>query len=137
MALTRGRVKDTRDPSRRPPRWRSRALGPDQSRSATSWERAAVAPNHVPMPWPLQSGQCHRRRRPPIKAYYVALMGPQAGEAFAALMQDAAGLHLKYTSPLHSSPAARSDRRAEQGRSGLPLPGLRGVVERPHPAQLS
>jgi hypothetical protein len=31
-----------------------------------------------------------------IKANYVALMGPQAGEAFAELMQDAARLHLKW-----------------------------------------
>jgi hypothetical protein len=32
-----------------------------------------------------------------IKANYVALMGPQAGKAFAELMQDAARLHLKWT----------------------------------------
>lgn len=31
-----------------------------------------------------------------IKAKYVHLMGPQAGEAFAELMQDAARLHLKW-----------------------------------------
>ena len=31
-----------------------------------------------------------------IKANYVRLMGPQAGEAFAELMQDAARLHLKW-----------------------------------------
>ena len=31
-----------------------------------------------------------------IKATYVGLMGPQAGEAFAELMQDAARLHLKW-----------------------------------------
>ena len=31
-----------------------------------------------------------------IKAIYVRLMGPQAGEAFAELMQDAARLHLKW-----------------------------------------
>ena len=31
-----------------------------------------------------------------IKADYVGLMGPQAGEAFAELMQDAARLHLKW-----------------------------------------
>ena len=31
-----------------------------------------------------------------IKAYYVSSMGPHAGEAFAELMQDAAGLHLKW-----------------------------------------
>jgi hypothetical protein len=54
-----------------------------------------------------------------IKANYIALMGPQAGEAFAELMQDAARVHLNGTSSLHSSPSARSDRHAEQGRSGL------------------
>jgi len=31
-----------------------------------------------------------------IKANYVRLMGPRAGEAFAELMQDAARLHLKW-----------------------------------------
>ena len=31
-----------------------------------------------------------------IKINYVQLMGPQAGEAFAELMQDAARLHLKW-----------------------------------------
>ena len=31
-----------------------------------------------------------------IKTNYVRLMGPQAGEAFAELMQDAARLHLKW-----------------------------------------
>src|SRR5688572_30453113 len=31
-----------------------------------------------------------------IKSNYVRLMGPQAGEAFAELMQDAARLHLKW-----------------------------------------
>jgi hypothetical protein len=31
-----------------------------------------------------------------IQANYVHLMGPQAGEAFAELMQDAARLHLKW-----------------------------------------
>ena len=40
-----------------------------------------------------------RRRaksRSDAKANYVALMAPQAGEAFAELMQDAARLHLKW-----------------------------------------
>ena len=31
-----------------------------------------------------------------IKANYVRLMGPQAGESFAELMQDAARLHLEW-----------------------------------------
>lgn len=93
---------DTRDPSRRPrPFATAGALTLTGSGSgaveirATSWERAAVAPNHAPMPWPLRSRQCSTKTPAQIKANYVVLMGPQAGEAFAEPMQDAARLHLK------------------------------------------
>jgi hypothetical protein len=41
-------------------------------------------------------GMASTRTPPQIKANYVRLMGTQAGEAFAELMQDAARLHLKW-----------------------------------------
>jgi hypothetical protein len=62
-----------------------------------------------------------------IKANYVRLMGPQAGEAFAELMQDAARLHLKWDDclALFAVSLAQID-TLNKAAPGFFLPGLRG-----------
>ena len=71
-----------------------------------------------------------------IKANYVALMGPQAGEAFAELMQDAARLHLKWNEflALFAVGPAQIDTLNKAAPGFFYL--VSGVVERPNPAHL-
>ena len=71
-----------------------------------------------------------------IKANYVALMGPQAGEAFAELMPDAARLHLKWNEflALFAVGPAQIDTLNKAAPGFFYL--VSGVVERPNPAHL-
>jgi hypothetical protein len=72
-----------------------------------------------------------------IKANYVALMGPQAGEAFAELMQDAARLHLKWNEflALFALGSAQIDtlNKAAPGVFYLVSEAWWSVVEQPNP----